>query len=115
MPDTPMAPTTGVYSESRQPLETMSSGVAWPAIIGGAFATTFATITAVWLIVTQRLASGVGRYLTGRLLTKWAGLLPHEVFFRDTANGFLTWRRPRLSARLSSPRRHRLSSVGRPP
>ena len=58
MPDTPMTPTTGVYSENRQPLETRSSGVAWPAIIGGASATTFATITAVWLIVTQWLASG---------------------------------------------------------
>jgi hypothetical protein len=45
----------------------------------------------IWLIVTQWLASGVGGYLTGRLRTKWAGLHTHEVFFRDTANGFLMW------------------------
>jgi hypothetical protein len=48
-------------------------------------------MTAVWLIVTQWLASGLGGYLTGRLRTKWVGLHTHEVFFRDTANGFLTW------------------------
>ena len=45
----------------------------------------------LWLIVTQWLASGLGGYLTGRLRTKWAGLHTHEVFFRDTANGFLMW------------------------
>jgi hypothetical protein len=33
----------------------------------------------------------VGGYLTGRLRTKWAGLHTHEVFFRDTAHGFVTW------------------------
>jgi hypothetical protein len=44
-----------------------------------------------WLIVMHWLASGLGGYLTGRLRTKWAGLHTHEVFFRDTANGFLSW------------------------
>jgi hypothetical protein len=48
-------------------------------------------MTAVWLIVTQWLASGLDGYLTGRLRTKWVGLHTHEVFFRDTANGFLAW------------------------
>jgi len=48
-------------------------------------------MTAIWLIVIQWLASGVGGYVTGRLRTKWVGLHTHEVFFRDTANGFLTW------------------------
>jgi hypothetical protein len=57
----------------------------------GASATTFTVVTAVWLIVTQWLASGLGGYLTGWLRTKWVGLHTHEVFFRDTANGFLTW------------------------
>jgi hypothetical protein len=116
-----MIDTVGVETGNRQPLEGSTSGVAWPAIIGGALAAaaltlillalgagfglstvspwsssaasakTFAIMTAVWLIVTQWLASGLGGYLTGRLRTKWAGLHTHEVFFRDTANGFLTW------------------------
>jgi hypothetical protein len=33
----------------------------------------------------------MGGYLTGRLRTRWPGTHPHEVFFRDTAHGFLTW------------------------
>jgi hypothetical protein len=48
-------------------------------------------MTGIWLIVMHWLASGLGGYLTGRLRTKWAGLHTHEVFFRDTANGFLSW------------------------
>ena len=121
MQETPMGGTSGACPESRPSLEGPTSGVAWPAIIGGAFAavavtlillalgsgfglasvspwsnagasaTTFTVMTAVWLIVTQWLASGLGGYLTGRLRTKWVGLHTHEVFFRDTANGFLTW------------------------
>jgi hypothetical protein len=116
-----MTDTIGVDAGNRQPLEASTSGVAWPAIIGGAFAAaalslilvalgsglglasvspwsnssasaaTFTIMTAVWLIVTQWLASGLGGYLTGRLRTKWVGLHTHEVFFRDTANGFLAW------------------------
>jgi len=39
----------------------------------------------------QWIASGLGGYLTGRLRTKWVGAHTHEVFFRDTANGFVTW------------------------
>src|SRR6202020_3608717 len=62
-----------------------------PWASSGATATTFTVMTAVWLIVTQWLASGAGGYLTGRLRTKWAGLHTHEVFFRDTANGLLAW------------------------
>jgi hypothetical protein len=48
-------------------------------------------MTAIWLIVVQWFSSGLGGYLTGRLRTKWTGLHTHEVFFRDTANGFLSW------------------------
>jgi hypothetical protein len=48
-------------------------------------------MTGIWLIVLHWLTSGLGGYLTGRLRTKWAGLHTHEVFFRDTANGFLSW------------------------
>lgn len=53
--------------------------------------TTFAVSTAIWLIVVQWLSSGLGGYLTGRLRTKWTGVHTDEVFFRDTAHGFLAW------------------------
>jgi hypothetical protein len=46
---------------------------------------------AIWLIIVQWLSSGLGGYLTGRLRTKWVGIHTHEVFFRDTAHGFLAW------------------------
>src|SRR5882724_4009768 len=101
--------------------ESSVSAVSWPAIFGGALvaaasslvllalgsgfglasvspwrdvgasATTVAWMTAAWLIVTQWLSSGLGGYVAGRLRTKWANLHTHEVFFRDTAHGFITW------------------------
>lgn len=37
------------------------------------------------------MSSAVGGYLAGRLRTKWVGVHPNEVFFRDTAHGFLAW------------------------
>jgi hypothetical protein len=46
---------------------------------------------AIWLIIVQWLSSCLGGYLTGRLRTKWVGIHTHEVFFRDTAHGFLAW------------------------
>lgn len=45
----------------------------------------------IWMIVVQWLSSGVGGYLTGRLRTKWSGIHTDEVYFRDTAHGFLSW------------------------
>ena len=53
--------------------------------------TAFAVGTAVWLIVTQWLSAGWGGYLAGRLRKKWVGIRTDEVFFRDTAHGFLAW------------------------
>jgi hypothetical protein len=100
---------------------TSSSAVSWAAIIGGAVTAAAITLVllalgggiglttvspwsgsgaspkafsigaAIWLIVVQWLASGVGGYLTGRLRTKWVGIHTDEVFFRDTAHGFLAW------------------------
>jgi hypothetical protein len=57
----------------------------------GASLTTVTVVTGVWLIIMHWLASGLGGYLSGRLRTKWVGLHTHEVFFRDTANGLLSW------------------------
>jgi hypothetical protein len=54
-------------------------------------ATTFAVSTAIWLILVQWISAGVGGYLTGRLRTKWAGIHTNEVYFRDTAHGFVAW------------------------
>jgi hypothetical protein len=61
----------------------------WPG--SGASATTFTVLTAIWLIVVQWVASGLGGYLTGRLRSKWVSTHTHEVFFRDTAHGLLMW------------------------
>jgi hypothetical protein len=109
----------GDRAENR--VESTSSAVSWAAIIAGAFvaaaaslvlmalgsglglaavspwrdvgasATSFSIMTGIWLILVQWIASGLGGYLTGRLRTKWVGTHSHEVFFRDTAHGFLTW------------------------
>jgi hypothetical protein len=61
----------------------------WPG--HGVSATTFAVTTAIWLIVMQWVSSGFGGYITGRLRTRWVGTHTHEVFFRDTAHGLVTW------------------------
>ena len=57
----------------------------------GASLTTFTVMTAIWLIFVQWVASGLGGYVTGRFRTRWVGTHEHEVFFRDTAHGLLTW------------------------
>jgi hypothetical protein len=101
--------------------EAFSSGVSWGAVIAGAFtaaalslillalgtgmglssvspwanagvsASTVGKGTILWLIVVQIIASAMGGYLAGRLRTKWVGIHTHEVYFRDTAHGFLVW------------------------
>jgi hypothetical protein len=57
----------------------------------GASASTFTAVAAIWIIVVQWISAGVGGYVTGRLRTKWVDTHMHEVFFRDTAHGFVTW------------------------
>jgi hypothetical protein len=47
--------------------------------------------TIVWLAFTQLAASGVGGYLAGRLRVRWSNVHTDEVYFRDTAHGFLAW------------------------
>src|ERR1035437_2623896 len=101
--------------------EAPSSGVSWSAVFAGAFAAAAlwlillalgtgigmssispwsnmgASASAmsigaiVWLIVTQIIAAMLGGYLAGRLRTKWVNIHTDEVYFRDTANGFLVW------------------------
>jgi hypothetical protein len=57
----------------------------------GASAKTIGMVAIVWLIFTHIAASGMGGYLAGRLRTKWQGVHTDEVYFRDTAHGFLAW------------------------
>jgi hypothetical protein len=101
--------------------EALSSGVSWAAVIAGAFAASslslilislgtgfgFSVVSPwassgasasavgtgaiIWLILTQILASAMGGYLAGRLRTKWVSVHTDEVYFRDTAHGFLVW------------------------
>lgn len=47
--------------------------------------------TIVWLAFTQIVASGLGGYIAGRLRVKWENMHGDEVYFRDTAHGFLAW------------------------
>lgn len=57
----------------------------------GVSATTFTVTSIIWLIVTQWLSASLGGYIAGRLRTRWIGTHTHEVFFRDTAHGLITW------------------------
>jgi hypothetical protein len=57
----------------------------------GVSATTFGVSTILWITFTQLAAAGMGGYLAGRLRTKWLEVHTDEVFFRDTAHGFLAW------------------------
>src|SRR3954454_744835 len=61
----------------------------WPG--QGASAQTVGIGVIVWSIVIEVAAFGLGGYLAGRLRTKWANLHGDEVYFRDTAHGFVTW------------------------
>jgi hypothetical protein len=101
--------------------EAHSAGVSWGAVIGGAFvaaafylillalgaglglsavspwsnvgasASAVGAAAIAWLIFIEIVASALGGYLTGRLRIKWATIHTDEVYFRDTANGFLAW------------------------
>jgi hypothetical protein len=57
----------------------------------GASAETLGVSTIAWLTFVQLAASGMGGYLAGRLRTRWAATHTDEVYFRDTAHGFLAW------------------------
>jgi hypothetical protein len=57
----------------------------------GVSATTFKIGTGLYFIVMAMISSAIGGYLAGRLRTKWIGVQTTEVYFRDTAHGFLAW------------------------
>jgi hypothetical protein len=57
----------------------------------GVSASTFKTGTGIYLVIVAVMSSAVGGYLAARLRTKWVGVHTHEVYFRDTAHGFIAW------------------------
>ena len=57
----------------------------------GVSMSTFSIGTGLYFIVTAMLASTIGGYLAGRLRTRWTAVHTDEVFFRDTAHGFMSW------------------------
>jgi hypothetical protein len=57
----------------------------------GVSASSFKTGTGIYLVIVAVMSSAVGGYLAARLRAKWVGVHTHEVFFRDTAHGFLAW------------------------
>jgi hypothetical protein len=64
-------------------LSPWTASAASPAAVGtGALA---------WIAGIELVASVVGGYMAGRLRTKWVDVHSDEVYFRDTAHGFLSW------------------------
>src|SRR5271165_2268600 len=57
----------------------------------GVSAATFKTAAGIYLVIVAVMSSAIGGYLAARLRTKWTGLHTNEVFFRDTAHGFVAW------------------------
>jgi hypothetical protein len=57
----------------------------------GVDAGTFGISSILWITFMQLAASAIGGYLAGRLRTKWVAVHTDEVYFRDTAHGFLAW------------------------
>jgi hypothetical protein len=43
------------------------------------------------LKVVAMLSSSIGGYIAGRLRSRWIGVQGDEVYFRDTAHGFVAW------------------------
>jgi hypothetical protein len=57
----------------------------------GVAASTFKVGTGIYLVIVAVMSSAVGGYLAARLRTRWVDAHTHEIFFRDTAHGFLVW------------------------
>lgn len=57
----------------------------------GISATTFKIGTGLYLVVVAMLSSSIGGYIAGRLRSRWIGVHGDEVYFRDTAHGFVAW------------------------
>lgn len=119
--DTATAPADAVDYDDDYYEVTPGSGACWPSILAGAAAAAALSLlllmlgqglglssvspwepwretvtkltvgAAIWLIVMQWLSAALGGYLAGRLRKAYIGVDKDEVFFRDTAQGFLSW------------------------
>jgi len=66
--------------------------VASPWSDSGVSASTFKIGTGLYLVVVAMISSALGGHITGRLRAGWETVVhPNEVYFRDTAHGFVTW------------------------
>jgi hypothetical protein len=109
------------FSETLGKNEASSSPVSWAAVLAGSFVAAALSLSLLalgagiglsslspwsnsgvsdsivtkagilFLIVLEIIASAAGGYMVGRLRTKWVNVHTHEVYFRDTAHGFLVW------------------------
>ncbi len=57
----------------------------------GISSTSFGVSSIVGITLISLAASALGGYLAGRLRTRWVNTHSDEVYFRDTAHGFLSW------------------------
>lgn len=57
----------------------------------GISSTSFGVSSIVGITLISLVASAIGGYLAGRLRTRWLNTANDEVYFRDTAHGFLSW------------------------
>lgn len=57
----------------------------------GISATSLGWSSIIWITLTQIAAAGLGGYVAGRLRSRWLVAHRDEVYFRDTAHGFLAW------------------------
>jgi hypothetical protein len=101
--------------------EAAASAVSWAAVAGGAFVTAALSLSLLalgagaglsslspwsasgaspatvgvgallWLAFVELISCAVGGYVAGRLRTKWVNVHSDDVYFRDTAHGFLVW------------------------
>lgn len=113
--------TRALHDHTLEASGSYSSGVSWGAILAGAsaaaalsfilvilgFGLGFSSVspwsgsglsaktigysTIAWVAFTQIAASAIGGYMAGRLRVKWTAIHTDEVYFRDTAHGFLAW------------------------
>jgi len=109
------------FTETNHQNDAHGSGVSWGAVIAGAAVASalslsllalgtgigFSSVSpwansrasgsaigwsaVIWMVLMQIIASSMGGYLAGRLRTRWINVHTHEVYFRDTAHGFLVW------------------------
>jgi hypothetical protein len=101
--------------------EEINTGVAWDAVAAGAVAAAaftvllvalgaglgfsaispwsdsglsaggFRTATGIYLVLISIMSSAIGGYMAARLRTRFVGLHDNEVYFRDSAHGFIAW------------------------